>query len=128
MSQSTTGGFLATGILILALCGIGCEDTGEAARDGSHSVVENSVGVTIVKNQRPAPDSRLPWEFGAEPSPSIGAVDSGEADQLFRVMDATRLADGRIVIANSGSNELRVFNADGSHAGTWGGRGEGPGE
>ena len=32
------------------------------------------------------------------------------------------------MIANSGSGELRVFNADGSHAGTWGGRGEGPGE
>ncbi|WP_425153656.1 6-bladed beta-propeller [Candidatus Palauibacter sp.] len=81
-----------------------------------------------MENSAPAPDSRLPWEFGTQPSLSIGAVDSGEADQLFQVTDATRLADGRIVIANSGSNELRVFNADGSHAATWGGRGEGPGE
>ncbi len=50
------------------------------------------------------------------------------SDELFEVRDAMRLADGRIVIANLGSSELRVFNADGSHAGTWGRRGEGPGE
>lgn len=81
-----------------------------------------------MENGRLAPDSRPPWHFGARPPLSIGSVDSGEADQLFRVTDATRLPDGRIVIANAGSNELRVFSADGSHAGTWGGRGEGPGE
>ncbi|WP_420636831.1 6-bladed beta-propeller [Candidatus Palauibacter sp.] len=91
-------------------------------------MVRDSAGVSIVENDAPAPDSRLPWEFGTQPSLSIGAVDSGEADQLFQVTDATRLPDGRIVIANSGSNELRAFNADGSHAATWGGRGEGPGE
>ncbi len=113
---------------MLALCSVGCGDgTGNAA-NGPRVVVEDSAGVSIVLNAAPAPDSRLPWEFGTQPSLSIGAVDSGEADQLFQVTDATRLADGRIVIANSGSNELRVFNADGSHAATGGGRGEGPGE
>ena len=105
-----------------------CESPEEATPYGLRVTVEDSAGVTIVTNDPPAPDSRLPWRFGAQPSLSIGSVDSGEADQLFQITDATRLPDGRIVIANSGSNELRVFNADGSHAGTWGGRGEGPGE
>jgi hypothetical protein len=107
---------------------VACGGTGEDAGTGLDAAVRDSAGVSIVENPAPAPDSRLPWAFGAEPTLSIGAVDSGEADQLFRVTDATRLADGRIVIANSGSNELRVFNADGSHAATAGGRGEGPGE
>ena len=113
---------------MLALCSVGCEDGTGYAADAPRVVVEDSAGVSIVLNSAPAPDSRLPWEFGTQPSLSIGAFDSGEADQLFQVTDATRLADGRIVIANSGSNELRVFNADGSHAVTGGGRGEGPGE
>ncbi len=117
-----------TVVVVLALCGAGCGGGGETADTGLEVTVRDSAGVSIVENAAPAPDSRLPWAFGAEPALSIGAVDSGEADQLFRVTDATRLADGRIVIANSGSNELRIFNADGSHAATGGGRGEGPGE
>ena len=128
MSQPTTRGCLAIRILALTLCSVGCEGRSEDADSGPEVVVRDSAGVSIVENSAPAPDSRLPWEFGTQPSLSIGAVDSGEADQLFQVTDATRLADGRIVIANSGSNELRVFNADGSHAATGGGRGEGPGE
>ena len=115
-------------ILPLLVLPAACESPEEATPYGLRVTVEDSAGVTIVTNDPPAPDSRLQWRFGAQPSLSIGSVDSGEADQLFRVTDATRLPDGRIVIANSGSNELRVFNADGSHAGTWGGRGEGPGE
>ncbi|MDE2877071.1 MAG: hypothetical protein OXQ93_16635 [Gemmatimonadota bacterium] len=105
-----------------------CESSGDSTPNGLGVVIEDSAGVSIVTNDPAPPGSRLPWQFGEQPSLSIGSVDSGEADQLFRVTDATRLPDGRIVIANTGSNELRVFNADGSHAGTWGGRGEGPGE
>lgn len=105
-----------------------CESSDDATSYGLGAVVEDSAGVTIVQNDPPAPDSRLPWQFGAQPSLSIGSVNSGEADELFRVQDATLLADGRIVIANAGSSELKVFNADGSHSGTWGRQGEGPGE
>jgi len=47
---------------------------------------------------------------------------------LFLVLDATRLPDGRIALANAGSSELRIFSADGVHLATWGGVGEGPGE
>ena len=126
MSHSTTSGSLPTTILALSLLAIGCADTAEIAGTGLHAVIEDSAGITIVENARPAPDSRLPWEFGAQPSLSIGSVESGGADELFQVSDATRLGDGRIVIANSGSAELRVFNADGSHERTWGSRGEGP--
>ena len=43
-------------------------------------------------------------------------------------MDATILADGRIVVANGGSGELRFFDSTGSHLASRGGQGEGPGE
>ena len=45
---------------------------------------------------------------------------------LDQVADATRLRDGRIVVANSGSGELRVFGNDGRHLDSWGRAGEGP--
>ena len=128
MSRSKLGKRLAITILILAPVGGGCGESGQTTRYGLHSESWDSAGVTMVENERPPADSRLPWTIGAQPSLSIGSVDGGGADQLFQVADATRLADGRIVIANVGSNELRVFNADGSHSATWGGRGEGPGE
>ena len=124
----TPSGSLPTTILALSLLTIGCDDTSGTSATGLRAVVEDSAGITIVENARPASDSRLPWELGAQPSLSIGSVDSGGADELFQVADATRLGDGRIVIANSGSSELRVFDADGSHERTWGSRGEGPGE
>ena len=124
----TTTQRLTTTILALSLGSAGCQAPSETADTGLDAVVHDSAGITIVENSPPAPDSRLSWEIGAQPSLSIGAVESGGADELFQVRDAIRLADGRIVIANSGSSELRVFNADGSHAGTWGRRGEGPGE
>ena len=128
MRQSTMDGCHAVGIAVLALGGTGCVDAGGGGGDGIPWTEWDSAGVIIVDNEPPAPESRLAWSVGAQPSVAIGSVDSGEADQLFRVTDATRLSDGRIVIANTGSNELRAFNPDGSHAGTWGGMGEGPGE
>lgn len=127
-SHSTPPGSLPITILTLSLFAIGCEDTGQTAEGGLLAVIEDSAGVSIVENARPAPDSRLPWEFGAQPSLSIGSVASGGADELFQVSDATRFGDSRIVIANSGSSEIRIFNPDGSHDRTWGSRGDGPGE
>lgn len=90
--------------------------------------VRDSAGIRIAENPRPAPDSRLGWSVSTEPLLSIGTTEGESTFQLYRVSDATRLADGRIVVANGGSLELLVFDAEGSHLDSWGGRGEGPGE
>ena len=47
---------------------------------------------------------------------------------LHQVRDASKLSDGRIVVANGGDDELRVFDGSGTYLESWGGRGEGPGE
>ena len=104
-----------------------------AVLEGCHSdaaaqVTRDSAGIRIIENARPADDSRLPWRIGPEPVVSIGEVVGDEAYLLHRANDATMLPDGRIVIANTGTNELRVFDAAGVHLATWGGEGEGPGE
>ena len=102
-----------------------CDRSAHTERD---FVVRDSAGVTIVENQRPQPDMRLGWEIGAVPSLSIGDAVDDPGHDLFNVTDATRLADGAIVVADAGSGELRVFDASGAHRESWGGRGEGPGE
>ena len=106
---------------------IACADEDEGPSVPA-SVVRDSAGVTIVENERPRPDSRLGWRVGTAPAITIGTAVGDSAYELFGVTDATRLPDGKIVVANTGSSELRVFDASGVHQGSWGGQGDGPGE
>ena len=94
----------------------------------SAQATRDSAGIRIIENARPADDARLPWRIGSEPAVSIGEVFGAEAYLLHQANDATILTDGRIVIANTGSYEIRVFDAAGVHLTTWGREGEGPGE
>ena len=124
-----------TGSCILALAaaiafpvgGAARADTPEWAVQVQHEV-RDSGGIRIVENRRPEPGSRLGWVVGTEPVVTIGSRDASEVFQLYRAGAATRLSDGRIVVANGGSNELLVFAEDGSFLDSWAGRGEGPGE
>lgn len=117
-------------VLLACVVGSACAG-GDGAGDGSgssRSVVRDSAGVTIVENERPPLDSRLGWRVGEAPAVTIGSPTGDPAYELFRVGGATRLSDGRIVVANAGSGELRVFDSDGVHLESWGGQGDGPGE
>ena len=112
---------------VTVACTIACRpDAKMPGQPGVHQ--RDSAGVRIVENARPPESSRLAWRIGPEPSLSIGVLEGEEPHMLFWVRDAARLADGRIVVANGGSAELRFFDSNGSHLGTRGGRGEGPGE
>ncbi|MBA3558252.1 MAG: hypothetical protein H0W30_06595 [Gemmatimonadaceae bacterium] len=57
----------------------------------------------------------------------IGASDDPD-DELYRVTSAFMLADGRIVIANAGTSQIRFYSADGRFALSKGRAGSGPGE
>ncbi len=59
---------------------------------------------------------------------SIGELDGLEEVQLFDVRGARMLSDGRIVVANAGSHEVRFYSAVGEHLLSTGGEGDGPGE
>ena len=92
------------------------------------SQTRDSVGIQIVENAAPPASSRLGWRIGSEPTVSIGSGDAEGPYVLYRAMDATILADGRIVVADGGSGELRFFDSTGRHLASRGGQGEGPGE
>ena len=109
--------------LLLGACG-GSDDT-----DGIPvAAVRDSAGITVVENPAPPPASRLPWTVAPAPSVDIGALEGEAAYQLYQAQDALRLDDGRILVANAGGGEIRVFDDGGGHLATWGRQGEGPGE
>jgi hypothetical protein len=68
------------------------------------------------------------WTVSARPTVTIGGSDEREGYLLQQVVGATRLSDGRIVIADVGSSDLLFYDSAGAHLKTVGGAGEGPGE
>ena len=105
-------------LLLLAAC---------SSRDVDSGVIRtDSAGVAIVESTASAWQSEQ-WRLEG-PTVSIGSADGAEETQLHRVRAAARLPDGRIVIANSGSAELRVYGPDGRWLRSIGREGDGPGE
>ncbi|MGI9625775.1 MAG: hypothetical protein ACR2QM_02985 [Longimicrobiales bacterium] len=115
---------LAIGLLVGT---VSCQ-SGDVEANASPIEFRDSAGVTIVENPAPVGDPRLPWSLSAEPQADIGTLDGPAPLQLFRALHSTRHRDGRILVVNSGSQEIRSFDAQGNHLASWGGDGEGPGE
>ena len=112
--------------MAVALATASCGDRKAAVELASEA--RDSAGVRIVTNARPPDGSRIGWQVDSVPVLSIGAFEGEDPYLLHQVRDAVQLSDGRLVVANRGSQELRVFDAAGAHLATWGRRGEGPGE
>jgi hypothetical protein len=114
-------------LALLALALVACVGADETLSP-PESVARDSAGITIIENQAPAPDSRLDWRVDGAPSISIGSIGGNPESQLFGVEDALRTEEGVILVANSGSAEVKVFDASGEYVESWGREGEGPGE
>ena len=111
-------------VLLASIAFSGCAaDTPER----SGAVVRDSAGVRIVENTTPLWQEGAEWLLGPEPVVDIGGGDR-EEEQLFRVVDALRLGDDRIVVANAGTNEIRFYGPGGAFLSASGGEGEGPDE
>jgi hypothetical protein len=122
MTQRTT----KAALLLLLILGPSACDRGKAGYSGPE--VRDSAGVEIVENSgRRWPDG-AGWRLADSPTLDIGVVEGDAAYQLFNVAGALRLSDGRIVVANSGTSELRFFDASGAFLSSSGRKGSGPGE
>jgi len=88
---------------------------------------KDSAGVEIVSVSGAGLDIPV-WEALAPPDVSIGREAGPDSVLLFDVQGAVTLTNGTIVVANSGSFELRYYGPDGGFVRAAGRKGDGPGE
>lgn len=70
----------------------------------------------------------LLWSVAADPQVTISNDSVPTGQELSGVLSARRLANGRILVANSGSSALLLFDGTGRFLRAIGRKGEGPGE
>jgi hypothetical protein len=110
---------LIAGLLVVSAC-----ETGGRAPTAT---VRDSAGIRIVETSDVA-RHEAPFIVGDTPTFAVGRVE-GEAPYLLsRVVGAIQLSDGAILVANGGSNELRLFSPQGEFLRAEGSEGQGPGE
>lgn len=114
-SSISSGAPVAAGI-----CGPVDPDDGFTVRD--------SAGVRIVENLSPAWGDGDGLRVGVEPVALIGADESDPDDFIGRLAGAVLMDDGRVVVADASTREVRVHAPDGSFLQRFGGQGGGPGE
>lgn len=68
------------------------------------------------------------WSFTEVPSFDVGVAQGEEPYELDGAASSLRLGDGRVLIANTGSSEIRVFDSLGRFQSSIGRKGAGPGE
>lgn len=111
----------AAALLLAAFAG--CADT---APETAEIAVRDSAGVAIVEN---VDLSTLPmWTTDSDPITGIGVLEGDEKLQLFGVSGGLVLDDGRIVLLNGGTGEVRWYGPDGGFLTSQGRSGDGPGE
>ena len=76
----------------------------------------------------PQQDSSPSFRLSDEPVVAVGVAGGRPEQELFEVAGAARLADGSIVIYESGAFRLQRFGPDGKHLWSRGQAGEGPGD
>jgi hypothetical protein len=99
-----------------------------ASRSGLRTETRDSAEISIVENFGELEPEAAAWTVGPDPFLSIGSFEGDSLYQLFRVQGAARLDDGRLVVVNAGSGEVRVYDEGGQYLMSHGRKGEGPGE
>ena len=111
----------------LALLAFGCASSDAPPATAVGVTVRDSVGVAIVEHAAGYEDSLPVWDVPGKPVLDIGGGEE-TGQQLDLIRGAVRLGDGRIVVANAGTSELRVFDSTGKYLYAIGRKGQGPGE
>ena len=113
-------------VVFLLLCGIAACSDGDS---GPPLVVQrDSAGVQIVEALRPLWGDSSLWSIDPDPLVDLALSGSGTPHEFYRSGSMKQRPDGSLVVADRGSREVRVFSATGEFQGSFGGRGDGPGE
>ncbi|MGD8362961.1 MAG: hypothetical protein PVJ04_16155, partial [Gemmatimonadota bacterium] len=109
------------GVLFLGACG------GRPSQV-SNVVERDSAGVRIVESLSSAWPGSQGWSLAEAPQVRIEIPPGDPGNERYGALDAARLSDGRIVVADAGANELRFYDATGGYLFAAGGPGTGAGE
>lgn len=115
---------LALVLLAMSAGMAGCHEAGGAP---AVAAVRDSAGVRLVDNRGHVWTEGTAWRVG-EALVEIGGFEVSPEYQLYDVRGASVLPDGRIVVANNGSHELRYYGPAGHFLKAVGQEGGGPGE
>jgi hypothetical protein len=111
---------------LLASTTFGC-GSGESPGDAPSGDPAGGDGIVpVVDNREPAWER--PWTVDSVPLFRIGDAAGQPEYELFRTTGAFLLSDGRLVIGNAGTHEIRYYDSSGSFIRSVGGEGDGPGE
>ena len=113
--------------LLAAVTAASCGPAGDT-HPGGPTVGTDADGVRLVTATLADLEAAPVWTMSPEPGLEIGALEGAPGHDLFGVRSAFLLEDGRLVIANGGSSELRFYSSSGEHLLDVGGAGGGPGE
>lgn len=123
MHRSVTAALLVSIVSAAISTSCGSADSETAAR----VVIDTlSNGAVHVVNPAPDPESEPRWTL--EEELRIGSFDEAGPATFGQLRGLTVTEDGHIVVLETLAQELRVFDADGEHLATYGGKGGGPGE
>jgi hypothetical protein len=95
--------------------------------DAHAQQVRDSAGAKIIRYAAGA-RPRANWTVDPKPILRIGGAEGEGPKELAQVLGVARLSDGRLVIADGGSSELRLFSPTGAFVKAMGRKGDGPGE
>jgi hypothetical protein len=111
-------------VALIASAVTGCAESG--GDDGF--AAWDSAGVQIVESRASSGLGHAAWSVDQVPSLEIGLEDGPPEYQFSQVEGVLRLPDGRIVVADGGSREIRFFDGEGRFQSASGRRGDAPGE
>ena len=115
-------------LLVLTGSAISLTACGGSGNRASTFTVSDSAGVEIAVSSGPEWRESDGWTIDPTPAVEIGVEEGEEPYMLSRVFDALRLPDRRILVGNSSTGEIRVFDSQGIFLKSVGRKGNGPGE
>ncbi len=107
----------------------GCSDPDSPGREAVDAVVQrDSAGVRIVVSHDSAWTAATRWRLAEEPALRLGSADGAAPGTGWGFVSDVTWVDGHIVIGDSQSRTIEVFDAEGGFVRSLAGSGDGPHE
>lgn len=120
----------AIAVLVLAILALqgGCDPGSERSDALQAFDVRDSTGIEIRTTRGVTGRQPLQWIVDTIPDLELGGDEGGESQNFYRLRGMAQLTDGRIVVVDGSSAEIRLFDRAGQFLNRIGGKGNGPGE